>query len=545
MVNGIAKFAFLLMFISVTLNASDVNISISSKYNTVGIEEQFNVSIKISGNTARLPSINISRFKGFDVVSTSTSQNFNFINGKISVEKDYTYTLMSRSPGSYTIGPFSVKYKGKQIQSNVLKITVKKGVKHKKKRSQPAQTAPQFNFDFGAPGGSRQSANNGFTVQFVSEVNKRKVLEGEETILTYRIIRDISFATNPNISFPDFKGFWKEDLDQKNPYYITKNGKRYLVNEISFALFPTKTGKIIIPSAKFSGYVNTFFTDPFSGGNKKILRNTKPIIIDVRPINKDTLGFSGGVGEFKISDSLVADNVNEGEPVIRKITISGNGNLPLIQKPATSYPHSFRVFSSKIEQNIDRKTGISGSITFKEMIIPEEKGKYIVPGVKFKYYDTRLKRMKVLSTDSLRLKVNMGETVKHGTGTIESDNHLRLSEKAIFKNGENRFLLYFYMFVLLIFIFVLLLKLLSVFGIKISLLEKGRVRFTLSKIIGQIRKFESLGEYKKALRLIKRYYISAGRTDDGFIKECDKLLFKPVELTKEEYEAFKKKFSIS
>lgn len=81
---------------------------------------------------------------------------------------------------------------------------------------------------------------------------------------------------------------------------------------------------------------------------------------------------------------------------------------------------------------------------------------------------------------------------------------------------------------------------LSLLGVKISLLEKGKEKFTSSKLTSQIRKFELSGEYKNALRLIKRFYISSGQMNGDFIKECDKLLFKPVELTKEEYEAFKK-----
>ncbi len=546
MVNRVIKLVFLFVLLFDILSAANVNISISSEYDTVGIEEPFDISIKISGNTTDLPSININRFKGFDVVSTSTSQNFNFINGKVSVEKDYTYTLIARNPGSYEIGPFSVNYKGRQIRSNALKIKVKKGVKHKSRGHQTTQTVPQFDFDFGMPGNnSKRAVRNGFTVQFISDLNKRKVLEGEEIIITYRIIRDISFAANPNITFPDFKGFWKEDLDQKDPYYITKNGRRFLVNEIKFALFPTKTGKIVIPPAELSGYVNTFFIDPFSGGNEKVFRKTKPITINVLPITKDTSGFSGGVGEFEINDSFVASSVNEGQPVIRKITIKGEGNLPLIQKPTTSYPPSFRVFNSKIEQNIERKSGIKGKITFKEMIIPEKKGEYTIPGVKFKYYDTKLNRMRVITTDSLRLSVKGVEAGKNGTNMTQSDNLLKLSEEPVFKNGENRYLLYIYLFSLLVLALVGIVKVLSLLGVKISLWEKGKEKFTSSRLTSQIRKFELSGEYKNALRLIKRFYISSGQMNGDFIKECDKLLFKPVELTKEEYEAFKKKFNIS
>ena len=461
------------------------------------------------------------------------------------MEKELTYTLIARKPGEYSIGPFTIKYKGKQIRSNSLNITVKKGVRHKKQNKSSSQQTPQFNFDFGIPSTHNYNRNGSYTVEFLSGVNKTKVLQGEEIILTYKIVRDISFATNPNIDFPDFKGFWKEDMDEVNPYYITRNGKRYIVNEIKFALFPTKNGRITIPRSTLSAYVNTFFIDPFSGGNEKIERKTKPITIEVAPIKGDTANFSGGVGIFQISDSLVADSVNVGEPLIRVIIVRGIGNLPLIQKPMTSYPPSFRVFNSKVEQNLERKDDIRGSVRFKEMVIPEKGGKFVLPGVSFKYFNTKLNKMITLKTDSLHVTVknviSQGET---GGEIQHSDNILKLTEKEVHSDSVNKYLLYFYFLAIFIFVLIFIIKLLDMLGIKIAFFENRRRNINSSRMKGKIKKFESSGEYKRAVALIKEAHLWGANPDENFIKDCDKLLFKPKELSRDEYFEFKKKYGI-
>jgi len=520
---------------------ADINVKVSSEYKEVGTEENFNVTIEVSGNTTKLPNVDIGHFNNFDIIARSSSQNYSFINGKIFVSKRLIYTLVAKKKGDFTIGPFLIKYKNKEIKSNKIDISVKKGVVHKGKKQSHISNIPSFdNFKI-AP--SQSNRRKQYTVEFVADVNKKNVYKGEEIIITYRVVRNISFSSNPNLDFPEFKGFWREELNEKEPYYITKNGERYLVNELQFALYPNKTGEIKIEQGKLSGYINTFFIDPFSGGNNQIVRKTKPITINVKslPLQPDEC-FTGGIGNFTISDSLLTGKIKVGEPVIREITIKGKGNLTVMQKPFTEYPPSFRVFDSKVEQNINRTGNISGSIVFKEMFIPQKRGKYIIQGIKFIYFNPSTCKYKEIKTDSIELFVETSSSLDTGTSdNIMEENDLIIIDEQVKGSNINKTLMICYIILILLLVIETIILILRKYGIKLPIISYISV-YKNSHKLSEIKNYEKSKNYKEAIILYKNIKINEGNYSVEFISESDKMIFKPSDITDNEYNNYKKKY---
>ncbi|MCK4543910.1 protein BatD [candidate division WOR-3 bacterium] len=532
---------YLILLIPIYIYA-DVNVKVSSEYEEVGTEENFNVTIEVSGNTTKLPNVDIGHFNNFDVIARSSSQNYSFINGKIFVSKQLIYTLVPKKEGNFTIGPFLIKHKKKEIKSNKIDIGVKRGVVHKGKKPSHISNIPSFDNFKTTP--SQSNRRERYTVDFVADVNKKNVYKGEEIIITYRIIRNISFSSNPNLDFPEFKGFWREELKDKKPYYITKNGERYLVNELQFALFPNKTGKIKIEQGKLSGYINTFFIDPFSGGNNQIVRETEPITINVKPLPlQQDERFTGGIGDFTISDSILVGKIKVGEPVIREITIKGKGNLTVMQKPFTEYPPSFRIFDSKVEQNINRIGNISGSIAFKEMFIPQKRGKYVIQGIKFVCFNPSTGKYKEIETDSFEFFVESSSS-SLDTGisdNIMEENDLIIIDKQVKGSNINKTLMICYIILLILLVIETIVLILRKYGIKLPIISYISL-YRNSHKLSKIKEYEKSKNYKEAIILYKNLMIREGNCSAEFISESDKIIFKPSDITDDEYNNYKKKY---
>lgn len=88
--------------------------------------EQFRLSYVLNqeGRDLRLPDLS-----DFDILfgpSTSTSFSQRTINGKTTSERSvtYTYILVAKTTGTFTIGPASISVDGANYQSNSLKVEV-------------------------------------------------------------------------------------------------------------------------------------------------------------------------------------------------------------------------------------------------------------------------------------------------------------------------------------------------------------------------------------------------------------------------------------
>ena len=71
---------------------------------SVTTEEHFTYSVEVSGSSTDLPDINVPTFKDFYILSgPNQSTNIQFVNGKSSATKTYSYYLKARAEGTFKI----------------------------------------------------------------------------------------------------------------------------------------------------------------------------------------------------------------------------------------------------------------------------------------------------------------------------------------------------------------------------------------------------------------------------------------------------------
>ena len=106
--------------------ADDVTF-VASAPKSVVVNQHFKLSYTINTTDAKEPVIQ--DFKGFEVLSgpnPSTRQSYSSVNGNVttSVSVTFTYILLAKEEGTFTIPAASIKAAGKELQSNSVTIKV-------------------------------------------------------------------------------------------------------------------------------------------------------------------------------------------------------------------------------------------------------------------------------------------------------------------------------------------------------------------------------------------------------------------------------------
>lgn len=373
-------------------------------------------------------------FEGFSVLSgpnQSTSQSYQFINGKVSqsYQVTYTYYLQANKTGTLSIDPAKVINGGKTYESNSLTINVGQS-------TSPQSSSPQGNQRTAKP---RPESANKNDIYIKASVDKPQPYQGEQVIITYKIYTTVPISQININKISSFPGFWNNSLlNDNDPLKQSNevvNGKQYVVADLrKIALYAQRSGAINIEpmelqcvaqvksesSRSRDPFFDSFFNDPFfnrSYQNVELKVESNPLTIDVKPLpaSGKPPAFSGAVGTFNLSSQIDRSEVKSNEPINLKITISGKGNLELIDALPVIFPPDFETYDSKITNNLTKNSsGISGSRTFEYLIIPRTPGEFQIKPAEFSYFDPSRQTYINLSTPLYNIKVNKGEDQPSG-----------------------------------------------------------------------------------------------------------------------------------
>jgi hypothetical protein len=417
----------LLVLSGAKIFAQDVEFSAATK-NNVQVGEQFRAVFTVNQQVDRFEGPD---FEGFNVLSgpnQSTNQSYQFVNGKVaqSFQVSYTYYLQATKEGTFVILPAKVVIGGKTHLSNGMTINVSQGT--------PAQTPSSQGAQRQAQPSSNQGSPDKTDIFIKASVDKAKPYQGEQVVITYKIYTTVPVSQINISKISSFPGFWSKSLLNDNEPLKqsseTINGKEYVVAELrKIALFAQRSGEIKIEpmelqcvaqvkvenSRSRDPFFDSFFNDPFFNRNFQNVElkiESNPLTIDVTPLPSvgKPIDFSGAVGSFTLSSELDRTELKTNEPLNLKITISGKGNLELIDALSASFPPDFETYDPKITNNLSKSTtGISGTRTFEYLIIPRNPGDFEIKSISFSYFDPVKQSYSTLMTPRYNIKVAKGQ----------------------------------------------------------------------------------------------------------------------------------------
>ncbi|PIE38701.1 MAG: hypothetical protein CSA53_03835 [Gammaproteobacteria bacterium] len=297
----------------------------------------------------------------FDVVGSTSSSSFSFINGKRSGKVQRILTLLPKREGDLRIPAFRIA--GKSTEA--------------------------IDISVGAPPAAG-SADERVRVEL--GVDKQEVYVQEQILLTFKIIL-FENVRDSRVSELKIDNAFIKPLEQKN-YRRRENGREALVYELRYAVFPQLSGTITVPAFSFSGIAGTGQRTVFGYGQRgqRIARATEPLTIKVKPRPANYKGadwLPTSKLSLKESWSKDPDTLRAGESITRSITISAEG-LQGLQLPLPVFK-SVDGISSFPDQDINTDTetpkGITGSRRQGTALVPQRAGTYTLPEVRISWWD--------------------------------------------------------------------------------------------------------------------------------------------------------------
>lgn len=402
------------LFTVVHVNAGDdLQFTASVDRNVVDISERITLTLQAQGDVSSLPDPKLPDFSDFRIISgPNESSTFQFINGRISSTKSWTFILKPLRAGSLTIASAEITRKRKTVRTDPITIEVS------------AQNAPP---QAGKPSAPIPQTGREPAELFVTvTADKTELYPNEQVVLTYTIYTRIVVAGYEISKLPSAPGFWTEEFDlSKQPVVedFVLEGRHYRKAVFrKVALFPTRSGKIEVDPLEVTCQVQTqerklrprdpfdiLFDSPFDRyRTEERIIQTQPLTLTVNsfPSQGKPENFSGATGDFSMKVSLDRSVVKANEALTMTVRFSGNGNVKLLAKPDFSIPPDFEGYEPKENMQIN-KTGrqITGVKTFEYVLIPRIPGVGKLPRINFSYFDPAGKQYKTLSDGGFEVRV--------------------------------------------------------------------------------------------------------------------------------------------
>lgn len=395
--------------------------------NVVAADEQFNVTFIIEGENSPTDFAWTSS-NDFQILwgpQQGKSTSIQIVNGKRSksVQSTYTYVLRPVKAGRFTLPVATAKVKGSDISSSPKTIEVVAAGSSSNTQNRPSSSQPAQRQQVGV-----QDSD----IFMVLNLDRTKVVVGEPIIATLKLYQKVNIAGFENVSFPTFNGFWSQEIEAPTNIEFARevyDGQIYNAALLrKFVLIPQQQGQVTINPAEMTCLVNIRvssggtsifdgFFDDYRTVRKKV--QTKPMTVTVSPLPAGApASFAGGVGEFKISAKVSKDTLKTHEAASLLVTVSGRGNVSLLETPKVNFPPDMEVYDTKVSDKID-KTGLTGSRTYEYPFIPRSYGDFVIEPVKYSYYDVNQHKYVTLETAPIALAVLRGNETEN-TGIVIS-----------------------------------------------------------------------------------------------------------------------------
>ena len=384
--------------------------------NVVAADEQFNVTFIIEGEDSPTD-FSWSSSNDFQVQwgpQQGKSTSIQIINGKRSktVQSTYTYVLRPVKAGKFTLPVATAKVKGRQISSGqtVIEVAAAGAASSQRPQQSGGQTAQR-----------QQTGLTDSDIFMTMTLDRTNVVVGEPVIATLKLYQRVNIAGFENVSFPTFNGFWSQEVEAPTNIEFSRevyDGQIYNAALLrKFVLIPQQEGKVKIDPAEMTCLVNIRvssggtsifdgFFDDYRTVRKKVM--TRPVTMTVSPLPAGApASFAGGVGQFRISAKVSRDTLKTHEAASLLVTVSGSGNVSLLEAPKVTFPIDMEVYDTKVSDKVD-KNGLTGSKFYEFPFIPRSHGDFVIDPIKYSYYDVNQKRYVTLETAPIPLTVLRG-----------------------------------------------------------------------------------------------------------------------------------------
>jgi hypothetical protein len=364
-------------------------------------------------------------FNGFEVLSgPSRSVSTQIINGVVSSQMGYSYTLMAQKVGNFTIGSATIRANGKTLKTVPLKIEVVKG---------KSNTSPG-------------DGNGGSQVFIRTEPSTQQAKIGQQILVDYKIYTTVNIESYAPMEESNYDGFFAQEVKRFNGQVLREvvDGVQYTTQVLKrVALFPQQAGILKIDPLKVRLEVATGKKQSYGFFSRSIttpvVAKTDPVEITVQPFDENApASFNGAVGKYAFTASPENVVISTDDALKIKVLINGNGDIKRLQAPPLNVPlDSFEIYDAKVldERIFENQGEKNGRKLFELIALPKYPGRYIIEP-EFTYFDTDSLKFVTLKSGPYKIAVRRGNGVS--TSIVASPERQDLNEDIRFIKMETK-----------------------------------------------------------------------------------------------------------
>jgi hypothetical protein len=311
----------------------------------------------------------VSSFLPLQVISgPSRSSSVTIINGDHTSVYSLSYRIIAKEVGSFFLPSATVKINGKQLNSDVKKISV-------------------------LPAKKSKTIGSSKDIFIKAEIiPNNKIYLGQQVKLQYEIFFKGDVSLGDKISGPDLSAF---DVNYQPYSKREKNIK--VVNSQQFqtayfdvqSLFPQKVGAFTLaPLVKVIGVATGVIEEDFGFFSRKEYAPTNiqsnEINLDVLPLPSPPENFANAVGDYKMSCGL--EKRQKG--YVLTMIIRGNGDMKSLAIPKLTSNEDIDIYpGTKVNEDSDYESEFIHQTTYEFAVVPKKTGR-IAYNVVYNYFDT-------------------------------------------------------------------------------------------------------------------------------------------------------------
>ena len=188
-------------------------------------------------------------------------------------------------------------------------------------------------------------------------------------------------------------------LMQETPYQAERGGERYRVLERNYAVFPERSGQLVIPPMQLTGRLverrTSSIWQPAARG-RRVQVESEQLVLDIEP---KPASFAGSewqpARDYRLTQQISSgEALRVGEPVTRTVIIDAVGlEENMIVEPEWPDVSDARIYPDQ-PQGITRDDGqwVLGHKEFRYAVVPEKEGELVLPELKVQWWDTKNNR---------------------------------------------------------------------------------------------------------------------------------------------------------
>lgn len=361
---------YLLILICLWAAVVQAKVTVQIDHQPIYLGETFSISLSQDNNTGGVPDLTPLQ-ANFNVVGTERSVSYTVINGQANSLNQWIIMLMPKKAGIVEIPALTIG----------------------KEQTQPVRIEVLSNGAGGTDSKNNQPAGSQKELFLTVQVDDQEPMINQQVIYTVKLFNSRRLLDN------DFQGPQVDNallipLGETRRYQTVENNILYAVEEQKYAIFPQKSGDLLVKAPVFNALI-------YDQVPRRVSTHTKPMTLKVKPVP------ASYQGEHWLPAKLVrlteryentAQTLEQGATLTRSLTIEAEGIpaqlLPKLQFANTDqyavYPDQPRDHNRIIHQSL------VGRRTIKLTYLFNQPGQVELPAIELHWFNLNSNKEEVI-----------------------------------------------------------------------------------------------------------------------------------------------------